>query len=239
MANRKCLTKTLSRSLRSLGCSAAPLLRTPYVGVRRHMHPAHIQLHFNRRRRSNTSSWYAIQAVARRRHDYAILAAIADRRVADLPENIADELGIPSPMRKIKISAKQQHHIIKRRQIVSKLDVELCIGRLAEAIANIQYQLIPQRDTRVFELIGLVPSPNRRILFALKFIDKASSKSGKDELWIRTAYPFGQKKFKKKFSRGELRKYNKNYHTNACSRTQQSWAADATGYKPLSHSYVA
>ncbi len=169
------------------------------------MHPAHTKLQFNRRGRSKTSSWYAIQAVASRRHDYAILAAIADRRVADLPEKIADELGISSPVRLIKISAKHQRHIINRRQVVSRLDVELCISRLSEAVANIQYQLIPQRDARVFELIGLVPSSNRRILFALKFIDEASSKSGKDELWIRTAYPFGQKKFKRKLSRGELR----------------------------------
>lgn len=125
-----------------------------------------------------------------------------------LPEKIATFLELETKERRVKVSANQQRHIIKRRQLVSKIDVDLCVKRLKEALINIQYLHLPRRDSRVYELIAHVPSAERRILIALKVVLAENSKSGQDELWVRTAHPFGKKVFKKKLARNELQEIN-------------------------------
>ena len=168
----------------------------------------HQSLHhqfFHQRSGAETSTWFAIRAHERHRRKAVLLAAIADRYIADLPEHIAVALGITSKARRILISAAQQRHILHRRQVVSKIDVDLCARRLSEAISNIEYLVLPQRDSRVFELVGFVPSADRRLLIAIKLVNGADSKSGNDEWWTRTAHPFGKRNLKRRLARGELR----------------------------------
>lgn len=171
------------------------------------MHQSLHQQIFHRRSGAGSSTWIAIQASQKHRRDAILLAAIADRYIADLPEHIAAALDVQSKVRRILISAKQQRHILHRRQVESQLDADLCARRLSEAISNIEYLVLPQRDNRVFELISFVPSANRRLLIAIKLVNGADSKSGNDEWWIRTAHPFGQRTFKRRLARGELRQF--------------------------------
>jgi len=119
-------------------------------------------------------------------------------------DSIVSAIGISPRVSRIMISATTQRHIIKRRQLVNKLDVELCARRLAEAIENVVYLLQPQRDPRVYEIVCTVPSANRRVLIALKHVKAESARSEEDELWIRTAHPFGKRNYKRKKARGEL-----------------------------------
>lgn len=176
--------------------------------IRRRILTAHStqQQHFFRQQSgAGSATWIAIQANQRYRRNAAIFAALADRYIADLPDHIIATLGIKLNVRRILISARQQKHILHRRQLSSKVDADLCTNRLSEGCANIEYVVQPQRDSRVFELVCLIPSANRRILIAIKLINGADSKSGKDELWVRTAHPFGQKNFKRRLARNELR----------------------------------
>lgn len=168
------------------------------------MHQSLHQHFLHRRSGAGSSTWIAIQANERHRRNAVLLAAIADRYISELPEHIAVALNITPTVRRILISADQQRHILHRRQVVSKLDADLCARRLSEAISNIEYRVLPQRDNRVFELVGLVPSAKRRLLIAIKLVNSVDSKSGNDELWIRTAYPFGKQTFKRRLARGEL-----------------------------------
>jgi len=162
---------------------------------------------FHRQIGAGSSTWLAIQASKKNRRDAILLAAIADRYIADLPEYIATALDIGSSVRRILISAEQQRHILHRRQVVSQFDADLCARRLSEAISNIEYLILPQRDNRVFELVSNVPSVKRRLLIALKLVNGVNSKSGHDELWIRTAYPFGKRTFRRRLARAELRQF--------------------------------
>ncbi len=146
----------------------------------------------------------AMQTMLAHRRKAAYLTSIADRNVGDLPKGVIRALAVTSDVTRVRISARQQRHILHRRQVVSTSDADLCARRLSEALQNLQYHVAPQRDERVFELVGSVPSARRWLILAVKLVAGGDSKSGKDEWWIRTAFPFGEKKFKKKLARGEL-----------------------------------
>ena len=85
---------------------------------------------------------------------------------------------------------------------------------------------MPQRDSRVFELLGHVSSGERWLLLALKFIPAISAQSEKDELWIRTAHPYGKKNFLKAERKGLLQDIfadqpsNTSVHTDAFARAR-------------------
>ena len=134
----------------------------------------------------------------------AAVLELADRFVGDMPEDLAARLGLKSSARRVLISAASQRHAIARRAIASQLDSELVGTRIAEAFSRVRYQLLPQRDPRVLELLGHVESANRWLLLALKVVrgDPIAAKS--DELWVRTAHPYGDKKFRKAMRKGFL-----------------------------------
>jgi hypothetical protein len=69
--------------------------------------------------------------------------------------------------------------------------------RLTEALANVRYQLLPQKDPRIFVVMGYVPSANRCVRLVLKLVSAVDSKTTQDEWWVQTAYPFGSKPFRK------------------------------------------
>ena len=135
----------------------------------------------------------------------AALLELADRLVGDMSDEFAQRIGLRSDVRRVLISAEAQRHAIARRAITSSVDADLVASRIAEAFQHVRYMLVPRRDERVFELVGHAASADRWLLLALKLVPKAASASGADELWVRTAHPFGQAKFRRFSGNGTLR----------------------------------
>ncbi len=57
--------------------------------------------------------------------------------------------------------------------------------------------------------IGFVPSANRHVLVALKLVSADTPNRAPTEWWIRTAYPYGRKRLKKKLASGSLQSLRK------------------------------
>lgn len=70
--------------------------------------------------------------------------------------------------------------------------------------ANLRF-LLPQRDPRVFEVVGYSQLADRCICLALKLVPASEAKTKEDEWWVRTAFPFGARKYRVSAARGELR----------------------------------
>jgi hypothetical protein len=132
----------------------------------------------------------------------AAVLELADRYLGDIPEVIVEELGLRTAARRVLISAKSQRHAIERRQIAQRqitaqADADLVAFRLTEALANVRYQLLPQKDSRIFVVVCHVPSADRYLRLVLKLVSAANAKTNQDEWWVQTAYPFGSKRFRK------------------------------------------
>ena len=135
----------------------------------------------------------------------AALLELADRLVGDLPEWLADSLRLKSSVRRVLISAETQRHAIARRAVSSQIDVELVASRIAEAFSQVRYILLPQREPNVFALVGHAASSDRWLLLPLKFVPSPMPDKQPDELWLRTAVPFGKKNMRKALANGALR----------------------------------
>ena len=135
----------------------------------------------------------------------AALLDLADRLVGDLTEWLAKSLHLRSSVRRVLISAETQRHAILRRAVSSHFDVELVANRIAEAFSNVRYILLPQREPNVFALVGHVASSDRWLLLPLKFVPSTMPEKQPDELWLRTAVPFGKKNMRKALANGTLR----------------------------------
>ncbi len=137
-----------------------------------------------------------IALVARATHDAAIHAAVrsttgtsrnaailelADRDLGQLSDALIEALGLQTVARRVLISAEQQRHAVNRRQIASKADADLVAVRLTEAVANVPYHLLPQRNPRIFEIVGYVPSADRCLLLPLKLVPASDAKTKRDE----------------------------------------------------------
>ena len=135
----------------------------------------------------------------------AALLELADRYVGELSDAIARRLNLPTLVRRVQISAESQRHAIARRAVSSKIDADLVAERIADAFNNVQYLLLPQQEPHVYALIGQSNSADRWLLMPLKLMvaDPPSRKA--DELWIRTAYPYGRKNMRKALAKGLLR----------------------------------
>ena len=135
----------------------------------------------------------------------AALLDLADRLVGDLSDQLAKWLGIKSTVRRVLISADTQRHAIAKRAISSRVDADIVAQRIAEAFANVRYLLLPQQDPHVFALVGQLTSADRWLVMPLKFIPNQPLGDKSDELWLRTAYPLGQKNMLKNAAKGLLR----------------------------------
>lgn len=127
----------------------------------------------------------------------AAVLELADRYLGDMPEVVIEVLGLRTAARRVLISAERQRHAIHRRQIAAKTDADLVALRLTEALANVRYQLLPQQDSRIFAIVGYVPSADRCLVLPLKLVSKVDANTNQDEWWLQTAIPFGAKTFRK------------------------------------------
>jgi hypothetical protein len=132
----------------------------------------------------------------------AAVLELADRYLGDIPEVMVQALGLRTAARRVLISARCQRHAIERRQIAQRqitaqADADLVALRLTEALANVRYQLLPQKDSRIFVVVGYVPSADRCLRLVLKLVSAVDAKTTQDEWWVQTAYPFGSKPFRK------------------------------------------
>ena len=84
----------------------------------------------------------------------AALLELAARFLGELPDAGIAALAITTTARRVLISASQQRHAIARRQVATQFDADLVATRLTEALANLRFSREPQRDPRVFELVG-------------------------------------------------------------------------------------
>jgi len=122
-----------------------------------------------------------------------------------MPEVVIEALGLRTAARRVLISAEQQRHAIQQRQIArTKMDVDLVALRLTEAVANVRYQLLPQRDSRIFAIVGYVPSADRCLVLPIKLVSAVDAETDPDEWWLQTAIPFGAKTFRKAKMNGRL-----------------------------------
>ena len=135
---------------------------------------------------------------------HAAVLELADRYLGEISEAVAAALQLPTKVRWVRISAEQQRHAIHRRANASQVDAELVAQRLTEALSNVRYQLLPQKDPRVFALVGFVPSADRLLVLPLKLVSAADAKTKEDEWWVQTAHPLGAKNFRKARATGRL-----------------------------------
>jgi ABC-type sulfate transport system substrate-binding protein len=92
----------------------------------------------------HTSTWAAILAnQAHRQRAQAVLLHLAYRYLANLPEYVIKVFGVQTEARQVTISASQQRHILQRRQVVSRIDADLCAYRLAEALQHLTHWVQP------------------------------------------------------------------------------------------------
>ncbi len=125
----------------------------------------------------------------------AALLALAERYLCELSEVLAISLGVTTVARAIKISARQQQHILERRGVAAKVDADLAAYRIADALSNARY-LKRSTKARRFEIIGEVPETGRHLLVALKLVPSEGATSGEDEWWVVTAIPLGKRKLR-------------------------------------------
>lgn len=145
----------------------------------------------------------ALQSSAQVARNAAILE-LADRLVGHIPEELLQCFGVKTTVRRVLISAETQRHAIAQRRISSEIDSELVTQRIAEAFAKVRYLLLPQQQDQIFRLVGYAESADRWLVLPLKFISSQQSKAHEDELWIRTAFPFGRKKMRWAQAKGFL-----------------------------------
>lgn len=129
---------------------------------------------------------------------------LADRLVGHITEELFQCLGVETAVRRVLISAETQRHAIAQRKISNEIDSELVAQRIAEAFAKVHYLLMPQQQDQMFRLVGYAESASRWLVLPLKFISSQQSRSREDEFWIRTAFPFGQKKMRRAQAKGLL-----------------------------------
>lgn len=133
----------------------------------------------------------------------AALLALADRYLCELSEVLAVALAVTTVARSIKISARQQQHILERRAVAAKVDADLAAYRIADALSNARYFKRPSRVGR-FEIIGEVPRTGRHLLVALKLVPSEGATSGEDEWWVVTAIPLGKRKLRQLINTNQL-----------------------------------
>jgi hypothetical protein len=137
-----------------------------------------------------------VQLTTTSRRNVAVLE-LADRYLGDMPKVVIEVLGLRTAARHVLISAERQRHAIHRRQIAAEMDADLVALRLTEALANVRYQLLPQKDPRIFAIVGYVPSADRCLVLPLKLVSAVDAETKQDEWWMQTAFPFGAKNFRK------------------------------------------
>jgi hypothetical protein len=120
-----------------------------------------------------------------------------------LTAELVAQLGIVTTARDVVMTPDVLQHIVDRRAVVSRDDVDLAANRLHEALAHPCYLEAGRSKPTVWEVIGFVPSAGRHVLVALKFL-RASSDAGQDAWWVQTAHPFGSKTLRTRLARGEL-----------------------------------
>ncbi len=170
------------------------------------IHQTRQQLHVVQRRVHQDAYHYAVQSAQRqRRARGAIIAALADRQIGALTEELIAALGVNTTARSVLISAERQRHILKRRQLVSTLDADLAARRLQEALEQPRFLVEDEGSDTRFKVVCLVSSLERNVLVALKLVPSAQSKKGDDEWWVQTAHPFGKRKFRSFKQSGKLR----------------------------------
>jgi hypothetical protein len=139
----------------------------------------------------------------------AALLELADRYLGHLPDVVVKVLGLSTSERRVLISAERQRHAIEqrkraRRHITAQADADLVALGPTEALANVRYQLLPQRDCRIFELVGYVPSADRCLVLPLKLVSAADAETKQDEWWVQTAFPFGLERYREAKASGLL-----------------------------------
>jgi hypothetical protein len=125
------------------------------------------------------------------------LLELADRDLGELPQVVILALGVNTTARRVWISAAQQRHAIARRQFVAQFDADLVAMRLADAVANACYLLLPQRNPRIFPIMGYVSSADKWLVLPLKLVMAANARTQADEWWVQTAFPFGKSNLKR------------------------------------------
>ncbi len=134
----------------------------------------------------------------------AAYLGIADIVVYMFSDELVLQLGVSTSARSVVLSRISQRHIVERRGIARSGDAQLAADRVHEAFAGLRFQRLPQRRADTFELVDYVESAGRWLLVVLKLVPSARAKTGMDEWWISTAYPLGQKKFRRLQSSGNL-----------------------------------
>ena len=134
----------------------------------------------------------------------AAILQLADRFLGDLPEYVLATLGLQTTARRVLISAAQQRHAIERRAISSKADADLVALRLTEAVSNVRYHLLPQKDARTFALVGYTVSAQRHLVLVVKLVAAVNAKTKEDEWWVQTAIPLGRKNLRRAKESGRL-----------------------------------
>jgi hypothetical protein len=143
-------------------------------------------------------SFYATQ-----HYRNAALLELADRELGYLSDALISAFGVATAARQVLISAETMRHAVRRRQLAAQLDADLVATRSSETLANPRY-LRRQRDPRVFELIGYVPSVDKCLVLPLKLVRVETANGVSEQWWARSLFPFGAKTFQRLHAQGNL-----------------------------------
>ena len=129
---------------------------------------------------------------------------LADLLLGELPDDVVKALGASTTVRRVHMSMERHRHAIERRRQSSLKDVNLVASRVKEALAGIRFQLLPQRDQRVFALVCFIRSVARWVVIPLKLVKASSSGPRRDEWWAQTCYPIGKERLLEAAQDGHL-----------------------------------
>jgi len=132
------------------------------------------------------------------------LVLLHERVVGELSDSVAVAIGLTSPVRSVKVGPDEQWHIFEERGVAAVDDVMVCLNRLEEAFRHLTYLLPAPPTSSEFRLVGAVPSSGRHLVLPVKFVPPGRAKSGKDELWLCTAFPLGESRLKSHLAQGRV-----------------------------------
>ena len=154
---------------------------------------------------SNEDHHLIVAAADRHRRNTILLALLSDVVVGILDNALLSALGLTTSASQIILTRQSQQHILKARRVASSADAALAAHRISEALANIQFELMPRGRPDVVKLVGYVHSQSRYLRVVLKFVPGSSSHSSDDECWVSTAIPFGKKEMRRAHAQNRLK----------------------------------
>lgn len=116
-------------------------------------------------------------------YELQVIGALDDRVVAIL--------GLTTQARSVWLHPDAVTHIESQR--AAPADVEFVLQHIAAAVLRPDWVGVEGRDSRRVRLVHLVRVEGRYLHVALKVVSAADAGSDRDEIWVSSAFPLGER----------------------------------------------